>query len=257
MKDRNYLIALSIKYEGNWWQIYQALVAKEELSDEEIESYLKKNKANVITMLDINYPDYLKTLSLRPPFVLFYYGDISLINDPSKNIAVVGSREASERGRSNTNKIVKELAKDYNIVSGMALGIDTCAHHAAIEGGGKTIAVLGNGIEYIYLSDNVPLYNKIKKDHLVISEYPGHATADKEHFPFRNRLIVSFAIATFIPEGNIRSGTQTTANYASDLGRDLFVIPSDDIENSLTTVLAKEGAIIVLDASDIIFQLNK
>lgn len=257
MKDRNYLIALSIKYEGNWWRIYQALIAKEELSDEEIASYLARNKANVITMLDIEYPKYLKSLCFRPPFVLFYYGDISLINDPSKNISVVGTREASDRGKANTKKIVSDLAKDYNIVSGMALGIDSAAHNAAIEAKGKTIGVLGNGIEYIYLTDNVSLYNKIKKDHLIISEYPGHVYADKEHFPFRNRLIVAFSNAVFIPEGNIRSGTQVTANYASDLGRDLFVIPSDDIENSLTTLLAKEGAIIVLDASDIVYQLNK
>ncbi len=257
MKSREHLIALAVKHQGDWNEIYKALVDKEDLSDEEIESYLKHINSKVLTMLDDDYPDYLKRIIYRPPIVLFYYGDISLIQDPKKNIAVVGSRDASSIGIKNTTNIVSELAKEYVIVSGMARGIDSIAHLSAIEAKGKTIAVLGNGVEYAYPSDNEELYKIIKENHLVISEYPLFVSPDREHFPLRNRIIAAISCATFVPEAKINSGTQTTVNCAVDLGQEVFCIPSNEIETSLTNVLIQEGASLVREANDIFESLQK
>ena len=255
MKSRNYLIALAIHYQGNYESVLRALTSQELLPQELIDSYLSKIKSKVITLLDPDYPEYLRKV-YKPPFVLFYYGDISLINDYQNNLAVVGSRNASQKGLENTYDIVFELAKKYNIVSGLAKGIDAVAHRAAITGGGKTIAILGCGIEECYPSSNKDLYDEIKKNHLLISEYFGYIPPYSENFPQRNRLIVAFSKGTLVGEASSRSGSLITANLTLDANKDLMCLPSSDIKNSACNICIKEGAPVVTEAEDIIEYLK-
>ncbi|MFA5503054.1 MAG: DNA-processing protein DprA, partial [Bacilli bacterium] len=171
MKARNILIFLSLKYQGDWDLIYSAISAREKLDLNEVDQAIEKLPYQCLTLLDSQYPEILKRYH-KPPFVLFYYGDISLLADSRQILAVVGSRKCSSYGQKATKSLVFSLASTQTIISGLALGIDTIAHEAAITAKGKTIAVLGSGIDYCYPKSNLLLYEKIKNHHLIISEYP-------------------------------------------------------------------------------------
>ena len=207
-------------------------------------------KCKVLTFLDPNYPYYLKE-QFQPPFVLFYYGDISLIADREKNVAVVGSRLPAEESVKNTETITKGVAKKFNIVSGLAMGLDRVAHESALSVGGRTIAVLGNGIEYCYPSANTDLYEELKKTNLVISEYFGHVPPDTSNFPQRNRLIVMFSRATIVGEANHRSGSVMTANLTESYYNPVLCVPSSDIENSACDLMIQQGCHMILSAEDV------
>lgn len=255
MDSRNYLIALAMHYEGEWHAIRDALLGKDALSDEAAEGYIKALKCNAITILDRDYPEYLKKIYCAP-FVLFYYGDISLIYDKNKNVAVVGSRSVSQEGKDNINYIVSGICKKYNIVSGLALGIDAVAHRSALLNGGKTIAVLANGIEYCYPSANEELYSIIRKNNLVISEYYGYISPESHHFHQRNRLIAAFGKATIIGEARRYSGTLITANYSLQLHNDIMALPSSDIYDSLNNLMIREGCPVALTPKDVFYELG-
>lgn len=256
MNVRDYLIAIAIIHEGKWHDIYRALDNKEEVSDEVVNNYFKHMKCNALTILDSDYPEYLR-IAPYPPFVLFYYGDISLIKDNNKNIAVVGSRNATIDGLRNVDYIVSGIAKEYNIVSGLALGVDAAAHRAALFSGGRTIAVLGNGIEYCYPSANSDLYKTIREKHLVISEYYNYISPDPGNFHQRNRLIAGFAKATIIGESHLRSGTLITANQTMQQFKELMAIPSSNIFDSLNNELIRDGAAVILSPEDVFLNLDK
>ena len=255
MDSRDYLIALAIKYQGNWKQILKALENKEYPEGIDVSKYLSQTKCKVITILDSEYPSYLRSL-IHPPFVLFYYGDISLIQDRSKNIAIVGSRKPSELGAKNTRMIAEGVATKFNIVSGLAMGIDRIAHESAIAAKGKTIGILGNGIDFCYPSINTELYEELKKNHLVISEYFGHIPPDMGNFPQRNRLIVMLSSATIVGEAIHKSGSLMTANLTLSYNNPLMCLPSSDIENSACDLMIQEGCDMVLSAQDV-FDLLK
>ena len=256
MDSREILIALAIKYQGNWRKMLKALQDKEYPNDVDVNNYLKQTKCKVITFVDPDYPEYLKEL-YQPPIVLFYFGDISLIKDRSKNIAVVGSREPTCSSVKNTRMVVQEVAKKYNIVSGLARGIDRVAHLSAIDAKGKTIGVLGNGIDFCYPSENEELYEELKKNHLVISEYFGYVPPETFNFPQRNRLIVMFSSATLVGEANHRSGSLMTANLTMSYNNPLMCLPSSDIENSACDSLIKDGCDIILSAQDVFDVLER
>ena len=251
MNGRNLLIGLAIKYLGQWHDMIRAIQTKEPLDEDEINGYLKLIKCNVLTILDPEYPQYLKQYTF-PPLVLFYYGDISLIKDLSNVIGVVGSRNPDPTIVPEAYEVIYKLAKDFIIISGLAKGIDGLSHKAAIDAGGKTIAVLPNGIEFCYPSENEKLYEVIKKNHLVISEYPFHCPPEKDNFYQRNRLIVFLSRALFIPCGNIRSGTSITARLACDYNHPVYCFPSGNIHGSLCNLLIKDGAMLVQDVEDIL-----
>ena len=255
MNSREMLIALSIHYQGNWREIYKAITKKEYLPENIVEGYLKSIKCGVLTLFDPEYPRYL-LYAPQPPVVLFYYGDISLIFNKDKNVAVVGGRTASPLGLENVRYIVSGISKKYNIVSGLALGVDTCAHKEALYSGGKTIAVLANGIEYCYPSENSELYEIIKKHNLVISEYFGYLPPEKENFHQRNRLIVAFSKGTLIGEAKKNSGTLITANYTLGENGNLMALPSGDIHNSLNNLFIREGCPLVLSSEDVFEYLD-
>ena len=255
MNIKKILIATSIIHHGNWEEIYLALRKKELPTDEEAETICANVKCGVITIMDPEYPYYLKEY-YHPPFVLFYYGDISLINDFTKNIAVVGSRNATSVALKNTDKCVQDLAKKLNIVSGLAKGIDRQAHESAIKAGGKTIAILGCGIDLCYPSCNEDLYKEIKENHLLISEYFNHEPPNQENFPHRNRLISMFSNGTLIPEARFRSGTSITVSYTMAFNRQIFCMPSSNLEDSLCNSLIHDGAILVRSSEDIFYELG-
>ena len=255
MNITNLLIAISIMCHGNWDDIYQTLIRKEYPDEAKVDELCSSIKCNVVTILDANYPGYLKEC-FRPPFVLFYYGDLSLISDYNKNIAVVGARDASSQALSNTDKVVSSLAKRLNIVSGLARGIDRQAHESAIKSGGKTIAVLGSGIDLCYPSSNEDIYKEIKQNHLLLSEYYNLEPPSQDHFPHRNRLISVLSGSTLIPEAKNKSGTSITAAFSTSSNKTIFAMPSSNLEDSLCNDLIKDGAVLVRNADDIFYELK-
>ena len=255
MNIHELLVAHAIYLNGNWTEIYRVLQTKKFLPEEEIIRLLSRMRCKAITIMDPEYPEYLRQMS-KPPFVLFYYGDISLINDPYNCLAVVGTRHPSECGIDITKQIVKETCKNYITVSGMATGIDRVAHETAIKHGGKTIAVLGTGIDICYPSENSDIYEIIKKNHLVISEHPEGAYSDRLSFPLRNRIIAMISQAVLVTESKIQSGTSITVNFALRYGKNVMAVPSSDYNNSGCNLYLKQGAFLVENADDVEYILD-
>lgn len=250
MESRKILIALSIIYNGDWFKIYDCLLQKELPKDEDVEKLNKKVNCGVLTILDMNYPEYLKCCE-RPPFVLYYSGDLSLINNIDKHLAVVGTREPSPFYASKCKEIVANLDRELVIVSGVAKGMDSIAHNAALDSSKKTIGVIGCGIDIYYPPENRELYEEIKRKGLLITEYPPGSMPNREHFPMRNRLISFFSKSVFVPEAHERSGTLITVGYALEHGKDVYCLPSQDLGNSACNKLIKDGANLVENAEDI------
>ena len=253
MEIRDILIYFAIIYEGDYDAIYDAVKSKKQVDYKDLEIKLSSLKCNCLTILDADYPTYLKNV-YKPPFVLFYYGDISLLKHP-QILSVVGTRHPTNYGKLICKKILNELLIDQDIVicSGLALGIDSISHEAAIENNKKTIAVLANGIDNYYLKNNIDIYNKIKKNGLLISEYPTDTNVCKENFRVRNRLIATIGKIIFIPEAKIKSGTMITVKYALELGKDILCVPCDiDRRDSITNYLIKQGAKLVDNYLDIL-----
>lgn len=199
------------------------------------------------------YPDKLKNIS-DPPKVLFCLGNLELLN--AKSIAIIGSRDYSAYGERATKEFSYNLAKnDICIVSGLAKGIDAFAHKGCLSAGGKTIAVLGNGLDIIYPKENEKLfYRIIENDGLVISEYPLGTKPKKQHFPARNRIISGLSDGVLVIEARKNSGTNITVDFALEQGKDVFVIPGNIYSKTSdgTNFLITEGAIPVLTYKDIL-----
>lgn len=256
MNARNLLIYLSLLYKGDWDCIYAHLCDKERKIDPiKVESVADTLKCGVITMVDEDYPQHLKR-AFKPPFVLYYYGDISLIKELTNHLGVVGSRNVPEYGVEMTNKIVSGLASKLVIVSGLAAGVDGLAHKACIENGGKTVAVLGSGIDVCFPPDNLELYNEIKKNHLLLSEYPGKCAPVAYRFPKRNRIVAALSQNLLIPYAREKSGSSITAGLVLDMGGDVFCVPTRVGETSLCNQLIKEGGILVESAEDVLNELR-
>ena len=209
-----------------------------------------------IIRLDFNskyYPVKLKNIS-SPPKELFCLGNLELLN--CKSIAVIGSRNYSGYGERAAKEFSYNLAKeDVCIVSGMARGIDSFAHEAALDAKGKTVAVLGSGLDVIYPRENKILYeNIIKNNGLIISEYPLGTKPSRQNFPARNRIISGLSDGVLVIEARKNSGTNITVDFALDQGKDVFVIPGNIYSKTSdgTNFLIKEGAIPVTSYKDII-----
>ncbi len=179
--------------------------------------------AEFITCWDDEYPPRLKSLP-DAPAALYRLG----VHSPLYNfsVAIVGTRDASEYAQRVTRMIAQELAAaGVTIVSGMAIGIDTCAHEGALAAGGRTMAVLGCGVDVIYPPNNRKLYEKIIAQGAIISEYPPGSKADQFHFPQRNRIISGLSLGVIVTEAGIKSGALITARHALEQGRELFATP--------------------------------
>lgn len=256
MEARNILIYLSILHEGDWDKIYQDILDKKcNFNEDDVYRVVSNLKCQALTLLDDEYPPYLKE-AFKPPFVLYYYGDLSLLSMDYKRISVVGSRQCSEYGKQATETVVGPLAKNYVIVSGLAKGIDAISHKCAINNGGKTIAILGCGIDKCYPLENLSLYKNIKENHLLISEYPGDTSVEQSQFPFRNRLIAQFSRCLIVTEAKLRSGTSITVGYALKSGSEICCVPYHIDEESLCNRLISEGATLIQSAQDVINQIE-
>lgn len=204
---------------------YQRMLQTFELKQvDDILKLLYLKGYGVIVRGDAEYPERLEEIDV-PPAILYYKGDIGLLK--TKCLAVVGTREPSRYGRDYTEKFVEILAKcSLTIVSGLARGIDTVAHRTTLQNYGKTIAVLGSGIDVVYPASNAQLYEDIARDGLIISEYPLGTPSLAYNFPERNRLISAISHGVLIAEAGLKSGSLITADYAIKQNRELFVIPS-------------------------------
>lgn len=209
---------------------------------------------------DKYYPKLLSEISDRP-YVLYYRGDLNNIdNFQAKTFAVVGTRKITSYGIEVTRKITSGLVQaGLVIVSGMAYGVDGVAHETAIRNNGKTIAVLGCGVDIIHPASNTTLYwQMVKKSGLVISEYPAGRYAEKGLFPARNRIISGLSLGVIVTEGASDSGALITARYALEQGREVFAVPGP-ITSELSkgpTILLKDGAKLVSSPADILEELN-
>ncbi|MCU7959776.1 MAG: DNA-processing protein DprA [gamma proteobacterium symbiont of Bathyaustriella thionipta] len=207
---------------------------------------------HLITLNHPYYPPLLKQSS-DPPAALFAHGDISLLQMPQ--LAIVGARNPTPAGRQTGKDFARFLSQaGLVITSGMAWGIDAAAHQGALQASGKTIAVVGTGLDRVYPADHRQLAHDISQAGLIISEFPLGVSAKPGHFPKRNRIIAGLAAGTLVVEAAIKSGSLITARLAAEEGRSVFALPGS-IHNPLSRgchLLIKQGAQLVETAEDII-----
>jgi DNA processing protein len=214
-------------------------------------SLAEKRNVKIITRLDEDYPEQLKNI-YSPPLVLYIQGNLPVKDEPA--IAIVGTRRATEYGRVAAARISGDLAhRGVVIVSGMARGIDAVAHLAAIRGKGKTIGVMGSGLDIIYPSEHRKLYSQIAENGAVITEFAFGTKPDKSNFPIRNRIISGLSFGTLIIEASEKSGTLITGKYALEQGRELFAVPGNITSKQSigTNYLIKKGAKLIQRADDV------
>jgi len=232
---------------------------RNKFSPEKVIFKLKKQKINFLTLLDKNYPSLLSQTP-NPPIVLYIKGDFDFNNSNSKFIAVVGTRNITSYGTQITKFLVRELTSSgCVIISGLALGVDSIAHSTAIQQRGKTIAVLGCGVDYCYPAQNALLYkNILSSGGAIISEYPPGQKPSRGSFPSRNRIIAGLSSGTIVTEGASDSGALITADFAFKAGRKVFAIPGP-ITSSYSkgpNQLLSKGAIPVSSSEDILKTLK-
>ncbi|MEA5026283.1 MAG: DNA-processing protein DprA [Erysipelotrichaceae bacterium] len=239
--EREQLLCYALRAQGDYRRIYQNI--------KEQKPYCAVDYHGAyLTIIDPEYPAAFLKLKY-PPFVLFYHGNLCLLQ--RKAVAVIGSRNASDYGKDMTVKFVKELSRRYIIVSGMAKGIDRIAHETALENG-SSIGVLGCGIDYIYPYENKMLYQAMKTDQLLISEYPANHKPFRHHFPFRNRLIAALGSSLIVTEAQMHSGTMLTVNEALELSHDVYAVPYPLSEQeSGCNYLIRQGANMITNMDDL------
>ncbi len=232
-------------------KIFPKAKAEEEVMTAEIK------KVQIITIEDELYPYNLRQIEDAPP-ILYALGNVDLLKNDNM-LAVVGSRNASLSARKLAEQISFEIAnQDIIIVSGMARGIDTAAHTGALRAKGKTIAVVGTGVDVVYPKENEKLYQELGKTGLVLSEYPFHTQPQASNFPRRNRIVSGVSKGVLVVEAGIQSGSLITAHQALEQGRDVYAVPGAPYDGRASgcNKLLKEGATLVETATDIVETFN-
>lgn len=225
----------------------------------DLEEELRRIEAASVTALtwdDEDYPTPLRNIP-DPPFVLYIRG--TLLDRDEWALAVVGTRSASVYGKEVTRSLVRGLAASgVIIVSGMALGIDTQAHQSALEVGGRTIAVLGCGVDIVYPSQNAKLARSIIENGALVSEYPLGSKPEGRNFPPRNRIISGLSLGVLMVEGTEHSGALITTNYALEQGREVFAVPGNIFNRTSKgpNRLIQQGAKLITSVGDILEELN-
>ncbi|MFC5630864.1 MULTISPECIES: DNA-processing protein DprA [Streptococcus] len=209
------------------------------------------NRFPSLSILDKEYPLELKNI-YNPPALLFYQGNLDLLN--KEKLGVVGSRKCSEVGTQSVAKLIKEMGNRFVIVSGLARGIDTSAHVAALKNGGATIAVIGCGLDVYYPKENAKLQDYISRNQLLLTEYEVGQAPKKFHFPERNRIIAGLSRGIIVVEAKMRSGSLITCERAMEEGRDIFAVPGNILDGKSDGChhLIQEGAKCVTTGFDII-----
>lgn len=213
---------------------------------------IQKACVHTLVVGDDFYPEKL-ALTPNPPVVIYALGNLELMARPS--ISVVGARKHTQYGAKMCNKFVSELSEQgLVVISGLALGVDKLAHLAALEAGGDTIAVLGNGIGDCYPKSNLDVYRRILENGLVLSEYPPFTTPKPFRFPERNRIIAALGDGTLVIEAKEKSGSLITARLAAEYGREVYSICGnlDSVYSKGTNRLIMDGAQMVLSPEDIL-----
>lgn len=215
---------------------------------------LQAHGVRLITWADESYPESLRQI-YDPPLFLFAKGD--LCRDDALAVAIVGTRVPSTYGRQMARALSEGLARSgLTIVSGLARGIDAEAHATALRVGGRTVAVLGSGIDVVYPSEHHQLLMKIAQHGCVISELPMGTAPDAENFPGRNRIISGLSLGVVVVEAAEKSGSLITAQYALDQGRDVFAVPGPVGERTRGThQLLRQGATLTEHADDVIAEI--
>ena len=209
----------------------------------------------VVTLYDAAYPPHLKEID-TPPFVLYVRGE--LVPEDAISVSIVGSRNAKDYGRKVSYRLSYQIAqRGLTVVSGFAKGIDTAAHRGALEAGGRTIAVMGNGLSLIYPAANRDLAEKIETSGALVSEFPMAARPKPRNFPRRNRIISGLTLGTVVVEASNRSGALITARLAAEQNREVFAVPGE-IFSQLSTgthKLINEGAKLINTVDDLLNEL--
>lgn len=212
--------------------------------------------AHILTQEDSTYPRLLREIH-DAPIVLYVWGDPSALD--TQSIGVVGTRKPSHYGLGCAKKLSYQLAyAGLTVTSGLARGVDTAAHQAALAAKGRTVAVLGSGLEALYPPENQELAEKIATSGAVITEFPMQRTADRQTFPMRNRIISGLSFGLLVVEASGRSGALISANQAGEQGRSLYAVPGHiDQPNALgSNRLIQQGAKLVLSAQDVLDDLG-
>lgn len=220
-------------------------------------SFLYKNNTDLITFLDKEYPYLLKNI-YTPPLYLYIKGAIAKADLSS--VAIVGTRLPTAYGKIQAEYFSSALSKNnVTVISGMARGIDTIAHRHALQNGGRTIAVMGTGMDVIYPSENRNLFNNIIENGAVITEYDYETKPDSQNFPRRNRIISGLSLGTIIIETRINGGAMHTANYALEQNRDVFAVPgniSSKLSEGTNYLIKDNKAKLITNIDDVLGDLN-
>lgn len=217
---------------------------------------IEKNKVGLIPLNSAFYPAVLKSI-FDPPLILFVKGE--LLPQDYFSIAIVGTRMASFYGRTMAEKLSRELAgSGFTIVSGGARGIDTFSHKSALKAKGRTIAVLGCGLDIAYPPENKELFAEIAEQGALVSEFPLCAAPNRQNFPMRNRIISGLSLGVVVVEAPLKSGALITVTHAVDQGREVFSVPgkADSFISKGTNQLLREGAKLVENADDVVEELE-
>lgn len=217
---------------------------------------IEKKHVKVMTWEDVDYPRRLKEINQAPP-VLFVSGSINVEDDWA--VAVVGTRRVTPYGRQVAAEIARFLAQNgVTVVSGLARGVDAIAHQTALQTGGRTIAVLGNGVDVIYPPEHRKLAGEISAQGALVSDYPIGTPPDGVNFPPRNRIISGLSLATVVVEAGETSGALITAEFAVEQGRDVFAVPGSILapQSEGTNRLIEQGARPLLKMTEILDALK-
>lgn len=236
----------------------EAIIARRKAIDLDREmERLERHNVVAVPMDSPGYPERLRHI-YGPPLVLYVKGQIEPRDEWA--VAVVGTRRATAYGREVTERIVSALARSgVTVVSGLARGIDSHAHRAALEAGGRTIAVLGSGLDVIYPAENAPLARQVAESGALVSEYALGTKPDAQNFPVRNRIISGLSLGTLVVEAGEGSGALLTAGFALDQGREVFAVPGSIFSRAsagTNRLIQQSSAKLTTNADDILQELN-
>jgi len=218
---------------------------------------IKERNVNILTRADTRFPKSILQKEVCPPVILYYRGDLNVLNAPT--VAIVGTRACTTYGQEVAEMLARTLAKaGVTVVSGLATGIDAYAHKECLKAKGKTVAVLGGGLDHITPSLHRQLADEIEYSGLILTQYPPSFVPTRYTFPERNRLIAGLSRGIIVVEADAKSGALITADYALEQGREVFAVPGNitSSRSKGTNNLIVQGARLICSAEDVLAELR-